>query len=189
VQSVLNAALVTQSRGVAMAQQDFPCRPPAEQMPIPGESTAGNKRFKNPPRGRNVRGQRPRRRKKSTNQLLESAISLIAVVMDPLEHLLAHTVALIPANYVKAVMFDCSLIVIVLLVGNRFHESHGQNLCFASIGALSLIAVLLTVAHVRNPSDDERLRRGQDERFRAIRVKPFEYQTSDRRTPDEDTGD
>ena len=132
------------------------------------------KRKRRPPR----RGAKKRLDPGSLSRLFESIISLIAIILDPLEHLLARTVALIPGTYFKAVMFDCTLIVFVLLIGDRIHETHGQNLCYACVGALSLTAILLTVAHVRNPGADDRLRIGQNERYRAIQVRPFDYQSN-----------
>jgi hypothetical protein len=105
---------------------------------------------------------------KSNVQLVLDGISLFS---HGIHGVLAHLMALIPDNLIKGIVFVAVLVVLVYEEAVRHPGSH--ELCFGAFCALAVIALGLVAALFRNSGTDNRLRDMQDERLKAIDVKPL----------------
>lgn len=105
---------------------------------------------------------------------VENAIEAFSLFYDGGVAVVGHLVTrVIPETPSKGLPFVAVLAVLTFIIGNK--EAKNEQLCFGCFLVLGVIAVCLVIIAVKNPGTDVRLREMQDERVRAIKVKPLQY--------------
>lgn len=104
---------------------------------------------------------------------LESIVEGISLLTHGIPAVIVHTIAHIPDNPIKAVVFMAILIAGAMAFG--MEKPGKEDFCFHCILVLAFIAVGLIVICLKNPGNNDRLREMQDERVRAVGVTPFHY--------------
>lgn len=156
-----------------MAEQDRP--PDSELVEISAEPKVAGTEGKSPApqRRRPQPSRKPGLRPGPWNKVLKIVIEGISILVHGIPAVLAHVLGLVPENPVKALAFVGVLLILDGWFGMEHPKSEG--VCFASMFALTVNAIVIGVVAVRNPGNDERLRQAQEQRVRAVGVKPFQY--------------
>jgi hypothetical protein len=160
----------------SMADYDFLPEMDKQQDMNAGERKPTRRAPENSGRAiRERKGGPGRRRRNAQSKFWKLVIGAASLIVHGFEGILAHVLEQIPTNPIKGIGFVCVLGVLVYHEGMKAHDDLSQRLCFGCMSMLTLIALGLIVVCVRSPGNDERLRQMQEERVRAIQVKPFQY--------------